>query len=115
MTWTVSDSLAMVRHYLGYELWQCQGRWSVRKGDDCEYEPLPHFPDDREETFRCLEAWMRYHPEQTLTMAWSPERVWVWEINGTAIVTPTLLESILRMLLAEALAAESGSTEGDTK
>jgi hypothetical protein len=106
MTWTTEDSLAMVRHYLGYEIEKWESRWYVRKGEDRPLEPLPHFPDDREEMFRCLEAWIRYHPGGSIGIAWTDTSVIVRIGDGLGVFTPTLMESLLRMLLAEALAAE---------
>ena len=107
MTWTVSDSLAMVRHYLGYEIDLFRsGNYFVRKGEDCPWVLIPWFPDDREETFRCLEAWMRYHPGGSLGIAWPHDIVVVRAGDGPGIITPTFMESLLRMLLAEALEAK---------
>lgn len=109
MTWTTEDSIAMVRHYLGYEIDEHRAGWFVRKGEDRPWEVLPYFPNDRDETFRCLEAWGRYHPGVRLNIRWSEDMACVWvteSVNGATIVTPTLIEALLRMLLAEALAAK---------
>jgi len=114
VTWTTEDSLAMVRHYLGYEIGLFRsGHYFVRKGEDCSWVLVPWFPDDREETFRCLEAWMRYHPGDSIGISWTHDIVVVGTGDGIGIFTPTLHESLLRMLLEEALAAQAdhGSTK----